>query len=283
MSNIWKWMIGLLVLAVLLLSTVAYRVRYYEAAVVTTFGRADEGSVKNADGTGAGLHWKWPIPIQDVKTYDVRLRVLEERGEEQRYAPLQPLQRGQGENRKRHRHPATDDLGCQLADHDHRRRQTQPYQHLHHRVRERQDPRNGCGNRGGEDQVHDGIPHQNRHDEPVRPARPHLERPAELRPLHMQPAQLVVRQGRECRLGSGKIRREDEQCNQGERGGHTRHASNAACPARCIAARRVGVSSRIPAKCSTPCATTNSSSRAGVMPCSRAWATTRSTDTSTSA
>jgi len=76
--------IGLIVLAVLLARMVSYRVRYNEMAVLTTFGRADERSVKNADGQGAGLHFKWPWPIQEVaRVYDARVQILEDQLEEQ--------------------------------------------------------------------------------------------------------------------------------------------------------------------------------------------------------
>jgi len=51
---------------------------------VTTFGKADGASVKNADGQGAGLHFKWPWPIQEVaRVYDARVQVVEDQPEEQ--------------------------------------------------------------------------------------------------------------------------------------------------------------------------------------------------------
>ena len=63
---------------------VTFTVRFNEAAIVTTFGRADEGSVINAPdpvtgvGNEAGLHFKWPWPISQVaRKYDTRLQVLE--------------------------------------------------------------------------------------------------------------------------------------------------------------------------------------------------------------
>lgn len=72
------------ILLALLGYMVTYTVRFNESAIVTTFGRADEGSVINAPdpetgiGTEAGLHFKWPWPISQVaRKYDTRLQVLE--------------------------------------------------------------------------------------------------------------------------------------------------------------------------------------------------------------
>jgi len=67
----------------LLVYMVAFQVRFNEVAVVTTFGKASEGSIKNTDGKGAGLYLKWPWPIQDVRRYDARVRILEDRLEQQ--------------------------------------------------------------------------------------------------------------------------------------------------------------------------------------------------------
>ncbi len=83
MSRIPTIIIGILVLVVLLLSMVTYRVRYFESVVVTTFGRAGEGAVKNATGDDAGLKFKWPWPIQEVaRTYDSRILIVEDKLEE---------------------------------------------------------------------------------------------------------------------------------------------------------------------------------------------------------
>jgi len=75
--------IGGVVVLLLLLYMVMFNVRFDEAAVVTTFGRASEGSVINADGKGAGWYLKLPWPIQDVRRYDTRYRVLETPPEQQ--------------------------------------------------------------------------------------------------------------------------------------------------------------------------------------------------------
>lgn len=67
---------ALVVLAILAFMT-TYTVRFTEKAVVTTFGRADESSVKSE----AGLGIKWPYPIQSVITYDTRARFTETKSE----------------------------------------------------------------------------------------------------------------------------------------------------------------------------------------------------------
>ena len=75
--------VGLAVAVGLLLYMVVFNVRFDEAALVTTFGRAAEGSVLNADGKGAGWYLKLPWPVQDVRRYDTRFRVLETSPEQQ--------------------------------------------------------------------------------------------------------------------------------------------------------------------------------------------------------
>ncbi|MEZ6241791.1 MAG: SPFH domain-containing protein [Phycisphaerales bacterium] len=59
--------------------TITYTVRFNETAVVTTFGKAGEHSIKNEPG----LYFKWFYPIQRVTKYDKRLRVVETRSETQ--------------------------------------------------------------------------------------------------------------------------------------------------------------------------------------------------------
>lgn len=68
---------GVFVMA-LVLYMVAYTVRFTEKAVVTTFGKAT-----NTEPVGAGLHFKWPYPIQRVMTYDTRVRLFQTRQETQ--------------------------------------------------------------------------------------------------------------------------------------------------------------------------------------------------------
>ncbi len=72
------------IFAVALLSRMsAYTVRFTEAAVLTTFGKADPAtSVKKA----SGLYFKWPQPIQSVTKYDTRARFVASRLEQQQTA-----------------------------------------------------------------------------------------------------------------------------------------------------------------------------------------------------
>lgn len=77
---------GAFVLA-LLARAMTYTVRFYEAAVLTTFGSA-EASAKQ---TEPGLKFKWPDPIQSVTKYDTRLRLLQTRLETQQTADSRQL------------------------------------------------------------------------------------------------------------------------------------------------------------------------------------------------
>lgn len=74
--------IGGVLVGALLARTITYTVRFTEAAVLTTFGKAGEGSIK----TEPGLKLKWPDPIQSVTTYDTRVRFLQARMEAQQTA-----------------------------------------------------------------------------------------------------------------------------------------------------------------------------------------------------
>lgn len=62
-------------LVVLLAFSMTYQVRFTEAAVLTTFGKASDDSLK----LDPGLKFKWPSPIQSVTKYDTRLRVVQTR------------------------------------------------------------------------------------------------------------------------------------------------------------------------------------------------------------
>jgi membrane protease subunit HflC len=70
---------GVLFVVVLLLSAVTYTVRFTEAAVLTTFGKAGEGAIKDQPG----LKWKLPYPIQSVTKYDTRLQWVQTRSQTQ--------------------------------------------------------------------------------------------------------------------------------------------------------------------------------------------------------
>ena len=68
--------------AALISYTVTYTVRFTEAAVLTTFGKAGEDAIK----LKPGLKFKWPTPIQSVTKYDTRLRYLQARSQTQQTA-----------------------------------------------------------------------------------------------------------------------------------------------------------------------------------------------------
>lgn len=72
---------------VLLGYTATFSVRFTESAVLTTFGGASEGDIKNEPG----LYFKWPYPIQSVTTYDTRSRVTQGRLEQQQTADDQAI------------------------------------------------------------------------------------------------------------------------------------------------------------------------------------------------
>lgn len=77
MQNIVRITVAVIILLAILAFMMTYTVRFTETAVVTTFGRADDGAVR----TTAGLGFKWPYPIQSVTKYDTRARYVEARSE----------------------------------------------------------------------------------------------------------------------------------------------------------------------------------------------------------
>lgn len=74
--------IAVLVAVVILVRTMTFTVRFTEAAVVTTFGKASAESTHR----DPGLKFKWPYPIQSVTKYDTRIRFLSTRSETQQTA-----------------------------------------------------------------------------------------------------------------------------------------------------------------------------------------------------
>lgn len=82
MQKMIRFILAAIVVALLLAYMATYTVRFTEAAVLTTFGRAGDGSVKR----DAGLYFKMPYPIQSVTTYDTRTRLLELKIETQQTA-----------------------------------------------------------------------------------------------------------------------------------------------------------------------------------------------------
>jgi membrane protease subunit HflC len=73
------FLLAVLVVALLLISTVAYTVDFTEFALIKTFGQ----TTARIDGrVQAGLKFKWPWPIQRLVRYDARTAVFEDTANE---------------------------------------------------------------------------------------------------------------------------------------------------------------------------------------------------------
>ncbi|MDH3585165.1 MAG: protease modulator HflC [Phycisphaerae bacterium] len=87
MRNKAVFVLAVLLVAALIFYSVTFQVRFNEVAVVTTFDKADGAAIirGNEDGAGAlgNLHFKWPWPIQKVRSYDHRVSRLDDLLEEQ--------------------------------------------------------------------------------------------------------------------------------------------------------------------------------------------------------
>ena len=84
MKRLLNVSIAAVILLCLLGYMLTYTVRFNETAILTRFGAADESGVVNAPtadggpGDQAGLHFKWPWPVEQVaRVYDTRVQVLE--------------------------------------------------------------------------------------------------------------------------------------------------------------------------------------------------------------
>ena len=74
MKNSLAIFIGILIIVVLVAYMVLFQVRYDEVAVKATFGSTDQDSIKTPS---RWPRWRWPWPIQSVRTYPTRLQLLE--------------------------------------------------------------------------------------------------------------------------------------------------------------------------------------------------------------
>jgi membrane protease subunit HflC len=83
MKRIFLFAAGIVLIAIFVLYMISFQVNFDESAIITTFGKASKKDVINAQGNDAGLHFKWPWPIQKVKKFDRRLLVLDDRLEQQ--------------------------------------------------------------------------------------------------------------------------------------------------------------------------------------------------------
>lgn len=68
---------GVLFLAVILLFSASFTVRFTETAVKTRFGKANEDSIISEPG----FKWKLPYPFESVTKYDKRTRIVQTRSE----------------------------------------------------------------------------------------------------------------------------------------------------------------------------------------------------------
>ncbi len=76
---------AVILVAVLAAYMCTYQVRSTEVAIVKTFGEASEKPIRIDESDNrlfAGLHFKWPWPIQSAENYDTRIRLLNDRIEE---------------------------------------------------------------------------------------------------------------------------------------------------------------------------------------------------------
>jgi membrane protease subunit HflC len=85
MKNLPSILAAIFLVGVLALYMCTFQVRSTEVAILKTFGQANEEPIEVSDQDQsffAGLHFKWPWPIQSVAKYDRRIRLLEDRIEE---------------------------------------------------------------------------------------------------------------------------------------------------------------------------------------------------------
>jgi len=85
MKSLPSILAAVFLVAVLALYMCTFQVRSTEVAIIKKFGQADPEPIEVAEGDPsffAGLHVKWPWPIQSVAKYDKRIRLLEDRIEE---------------------------------------------------------------------------------------------------------------------------------------------------------------------------------------------------------
>ena len=68
--NIPIMLLGLVVVAIFGIAIFSYQVNETERAVVLTFN-------KITGERGPGLHFRWPLPIQKIQKYDIRLRCFD--------------------------------------------------------------------------------------------------------------------------------------------------------------------------------------------------------------
>lgn len=78
MKNLSTAIVAILITCVLVAYMITFQVRYDEVAVLTTFNKVGDSSLK----TDAGLYWKAPWPVQKVYSYSRKLHILEDQLEQ---------------------------------------------------------------------------------------------------------------------------------------------------------------------------------------------------------
>ena len=91
MKNTFTLFVAIVIACILLVYMFYFQVRYDQAAIVTTFGKAS-APVRDADGTISSrggvrdkpdLYFRWPWPFQSVHVYSTRVQLLEDQLQQQ--------------------------------------------------------------------------------------------------------------------------------------------------------------------------------------------------------
>ncbi|MEA4863007.1 MAG: protease modulator HflC [Victivallaceae bacterium] len=75
--------LGFGLLAIFAFYLLTFQVEFDKSVLLSTFGKVTPENVINADGTQAGLHFKWPYPIQKAIPLERRTMVFNDRLEQQ--------------------------------------------------------------------------------------------------------------------------------------------------------------------------------------------------------
>ena len=79
MKNTFTLFVAILIAGIMLVYMFCFRVRYDQAAIVTTFGAATASSVR----TDPALYLRWPWPFQRVRVYNTNVQIMEDRLQQQ--------------------------------------------------------------------------------------------------------------------------------------------------------------------------------------------------------
>jgi len=77
-KHMGMFVLAMIVVAILLAATVTYRVdELRDVCLIKTFGKTSE-EIRGSEPGRAGLHFKWPWPIQKLVRYDARTQIFED-------------------------------------------------------------------------------------------------------------------------------------------------------------------------------------------------------------